>query len=69
MAIFPWFDSIRSGRIYNHESGVSTKDFLSLDKYTHANAWADRIAARPAVARGLTVCSFNGGGKPWLEKK
>jgi hypothetical protein len=54
---------------YIHKSGVQARDFLSVDaNYPHVVAWADRILARPAVQRGLTVCSFNGKAKPWLEK-
>jgi len=64
MAIFPWFYQTRTG--YVHKSGVSAKDFLSVDQYTNAIAWADRIAARPAVDRGRQVLK-NGVAKPWLE--
>ncbi len=64
---FPWFNQLRTG--YKHASGVAAADFLSVDKYTHCNKWADRILAREAVKRGLQVCSFNGVAKPWLEKK
>ena len=40
-------------------SGVAAVDFLSIDQYTHAVQWAERIKARPAVARGLQVLSFD----------
>jgi hypothetical protein len=42
---------------------------LSIDAehYPHACAWADSIASRPAVQRGVTVCSRSG-AKPWLEQ-
>jgi GST-like protein len=63
IVIFPWFQHLRVG--YKHPSGVAAKDFLSVDSYSHANRWADKILARPAVQRGLTVCS-NAGAKPWL---
>jgi len=66
IAIFPWFQQLRKG--YLHKSGISAKDFLGTDKYTHVNAWADRIFERPAVKRGLTVCQ-GGKAKPWLEEK
>lgn len=65
MAIYPWFSQLMKG--YKHSSGVSANDFLSIEKYTNAIAWADRIAQRPAVQRGVTVCNFAGIGKPWLE--
>eukprot|EP00798_Chlamydomonas_sp_ICE-L_P004436 gene4436-14572_t len=48
---FPWFHQLRTG--YVHKSGVSAAQFLSIDKYKNAGAWADRILARPAVERGL----------------
>jgi len=65
MVIFPWFHSaLRKG--YKHSSGVTGSDFLSVNKYVHLSAWADRILERPAVKRGVTVCT-NGKGKPWLE--
>ena len=40
-----------------------------MSQYVHANAWAARIAERPAVQRGLTVCTYDGIPKPWLVKK
>ena len=62
IVIFPWFHHLRVG--YKHPSGISAKDFLSIDLYSNANKWADRVLARPAVQRGITVCS-QGVGKPW----
>ena len=50
-----------------HSSGIAAADFLSVDKYTHACAWAQRIKERPAVVRGLQVCNWNGIAKPWLQ--
>jgi len=65
---FPWFHQLRKG--YIHKSGISAAKFLSIEeKYPNAIAWANRIAAREAVVRGLTVCSWDGRGKPWLEPK
>jgi len=61
--IFPWFHALRIG--YKHTSGITAAEFLSVSSYHNANAWADRILARPAVQRGVTVCT-NGLGKPWL---
>lgn len=43
-------------------TGLTANDFLSLDQYKNVNAWWERIAARPAVKRGLTV-RVNGVGK------
>ena len=65
MVSYPWFHALRIG--YKHPSGIVANDLLSIDQYKNAIAWADRIAERPAVKRGLLVCS-GGVGKPWLEK-
>lgn len=54
---FSWFNMLRTA--YVHSSGVAAKDFLGWEKYTNAVAWADRILARPAVVKGLTVCSMS----------
>eukprot|EP00457_Paulinella_chromatophora_P011725 gb/GEZN01011881.1/.p1 GENE.gb/GEZN01011881.1/~~gb/GEZN01011881.1/.p1 ORF type:complete len:322 (-),score=23.71 gb/GEZN01011881.1/:123-1088(-) len=64
MICFPWFHQIRTG--YKHSSGIAAAGFLNVSQYRNANAWADRIVARPAVQRGITVCSWSGGSKPWL---
>jgi GST-like protein len=55
MMILPWFLALRTG--YKHSSGVTACDFLNIPQYTHVNQWADRLLQRPAVARGLKVCS------------
>jgi GST-like protein len=67
MVVFPWFNQLQTG--YKHPCGVSAADFLSIDQYAHAVAWAEKIKARPAVQRGLQVCHMNGQGKPWLAEK
>lgn len=64
MVVFPWFHQLLTG--YNHSSGVTAAQFLSIDKYSHAVAWAQKLKARPQVQRGLQVCHINGQGKPWL---
>jgi len=43
-------------------------EILQFEKYPHVRAWIEKIEKRDAVQRGLTVCSFNGVAKPWLEK-
>lgn len=63
--VFPWFHQLRVGYKQPND-GISAKDFLSIDQYKYVNAWADRILARPAVQRGITVCNADGVGKPWL---
>lgn len=65
--IFPWFNQLQIG--YKHTSGVAAADFLSVDKYTNVVAWAKRVSERPAVQRGLQVCHWQHGAKPWLVKK
>eukprot|EP00037_Helgoeca_nana_P018999 m.183789 g.183789 ORF g.183789 m.183789 type:complete len:324 (+) comp24672_c0_seq2:325-1296(+) len=65
MICFPWYHGLRSGGYKS--SGVTSATFLSTDEYKNLNRWADEIVARPAVVRGLKVCS-NGKGKPWLEE-
>jgi glutathione S-transferase len=37
-----------------------------VQDYPNIQAWIDRIAARPAVQRGLQVNPFSGVAKPWL---
>lgn len=63
---YTWYNQLLIG--YKHPSGVNAREFLSMEKYTNANQWAERISQREAVKRGLTVCS-GGVGKPWLVKK
>ncbi len=65
MVVFPWFHQLMTG--YIHSSGCSAAEFLSIDQYKHATAWALKLKARPQVQRGLQVCHINGQGKPWLE--
>ena len=63
IVVFPWFHQLRVG--YIHKSGVTANDFLAIGNYKNAINWCDRILAREAVKRGLTVCSREG-AKPWL---
>lgn len=63
LANFPWALQLLQG--YKHPSGNDARQFLTVEKYTNVVAWVERIKARPAVQRGLTVCT-NGHGKPWL---
>lgn len=60
---FPWVNQVRTG--YVHSSGIGAKDFLGFDKYVNINRWLNLLLERPAVQRGMKVCS-NGVGKPWL---
>ena len=62
--VFPYIHGIRTAG--KHSSGVDADGLLTFSQYVNVIAWADRILARPAVARGVTVCTM-GVGKPWLE--
>lgn len=63
MACLPWARQMFVG--YKHPSGTRAREFLSADKYKNIKSWIDRLCERPAVKRGLTVCSTKG-PKPWL---
>ena len=49
MAVYPWYGVLVIGEIYN------AQEFLQVDSYSHVKAWAEKIAARPAVQRGERV--------------
>lgn len=66
MACFPWAQMLR-GKGYNRSGQPDTFDFLSISKYSNVLRWCDTILARPAVYRGMRVCS--GSPKPWLDGK
>jgi GST-like protein len=53
IAVWPWYGALVLGHLYN--AGT----FLSVHEYPHVRRWADTIAARPAVQRGLRV------NRPW----
>lgn len=64
--IYPWAFTLRSdGYKIPEFPEISCSQFLSFDKYKNLIAWMDRLAVRPALQRGMTVCS-GGVGKPWL---
>ena len=63
MAIYPWFESMRSKA--KEPGGKLVADFMGTARWKNLNAWADRIQARPAVARGVTVCQLGQPAKPW----
>jgi GST-like protein len=60
---YPWIRQLFTG--YKHPSGIDANSFLTASQYKNIAAWAQRIGDRPAVQRGVQVCS-NGQGKPWL---
>lgn len=52
MAIFPWIYSCKE--LYN-----DVTDKLQLANFTNVMAYVERCKARPATAKGITICSFN----------
>lgn len=68
ISIFPWFHLLRSVG-YIHKSGVSSREFLSIDQYKNLNRWADEIFKRKQVQRGLLVCRKTKSPKLWLDVK
>ena len=66
MALFPWFNQLRTG--YKHKCGLAPATVLSIDRYKNLNRWADMLLQREAVQRGMQVCSWtNEKTKPWLN--
>jgi GST-like protein len=57
IAIWPWYGGLVRGALYD------AAEFLSVKDYTHVCRWADTIAARPAVARGIRVNRVRGEGQ------
>lgn len=51
MAIFPWILCL--DKFYN------AREYLEFDKLKHIDAWLNRILAREATVRGLSVCGIN----------
>jgi GST-like protein len=49
MAIWPWYGQLVLGQLYQ------AAEFLSVHEYPQLLEWAQRIAARPAVQRGIRV--------------
>jgi len=49
IAIWPWYGALAQGKLY------SAGEFLDVASYKHVVAWANKIAARPAVKRGVKV--------------
>lgn len=67
IVVFPWFYQLSKG--YLQKNGEGAASFLSvLEDYPNSTQWMNRILERPAVQRGLQVCS-SAGAKPWLENK
>jgi GST-like protein len=49
MATWPWYGELARGKLYK------AAEFLSVQEYTHVLRWANAIAERPAVKRGVIV--------------
>lgn len=49
MAIWPWYGGLVLGKLYDAAT------FLQVDDYKHLQRWANQIAERPAVQRGIIV--------------
>ena len=49
IAVWSWYGQLALGRLY------SAGEFLGVQDYTHVQRWAQAIAERPAVIRGLRV--------------
>eukprot|EP01064_Diplonema_japonicum_P007205 TRINITY_DN148_c0_g2_i3.p1 TRINITY_DN148_c0_g2~~TRINITY_DN148_c0_g2_i3.p1 ORF type:complete len:284 (+),score=91.10 TRINITY_DN148_c0_g2_i3:58-909(+) len=67
MACFPWFHQIVREEGYKIETNNAC-NFLSSTQYKNLMVWYEKILARPAVQRGVKVCS-GGVAKPWLVKE
>lgn len=50
IAIWSWYGRLVDGALYPGSAA-----FLDVDSYKHLKAWTEKIAARPAVQRGLAV--------------
>jgi GST-like protein len=55
IAIWPWYGQLVQNKLYQ------AAEFLEAASYRHLNRWAEQIAERPAVKRGLMV------NKTWGE--
>ena len=49
IAVWAWYGALAQGKLY------SAGEFLQVQDYTHVQRWAEEIAKRPAVIRGLRV--------------
>ena len=48
IAIWSWYGQLVQGHLYQNSA-----EFLDAQSYKHLNEWADRIAKRPAVQKGV----------------
>ncbi|MFS0826922.1 glutathione-dependent disulfide-bond oxidoreductase [Pseudomonas phoenicis] len=57
IAVWSWYGQLVKGTVYN------AAEFLAVEEYPHVLSWAEKIAARPAVQRGLRV------NRPWGDER
>lgn len=50
IAIWPWYGRLVLGDLYK-----GSADFLNVQEYPHLIEWAEQIAKRPGVQKGLEV--------------
>lgn len=50
IAIWPWYGRLALGELYE-----GSAEFLNVKEYPHLIEWAERIAKRPGVQRGLAI--------------
>lgn len=62
MGIWPWYGALVRENIYK------AAEFLEVDTYEHVVRWADKIAERPAVKRGVVVNRSWGDGPKLAER-
>ncbi|OZI45903.1 glutathione-dependent disulfide-bond oxidoreductase [Bordetella genomosp. 5] len=63
IAVFPWYGGIVKGWLYDAAT------FLAVHEYKNVQRWADAIAARPAVKRGLIVNRLRGEPSEQLHER
>jgi GST-like protein len=63
MAVWPWYGGLAKGLLYGGS------EFLDVQSYTKVQAWADTIAARPAVKRGRIVNRLQGEPSAQLHER
>lgn len=62
IATWPWYGGMVLGKLYG------AAEFLQVQEYKHLLRWAESIAARPAVQRGIIVNKTSGDG-PRIDER
>ena len=63
MAVWPWYGGLAKGLLYGGG------EFLAVQDYKNVQAWADKIADRPAVKRGRIVNRLQGDPAAQLHER